>query len=229
MNKEPKWRHNRPELTTGYDPRWRPSDRGAGEEHARWPYASRSSRRPASSSTCRGTRSRGSSATSASTRRSTSTTARSSTCKSTSSLFRGYSVFMKGKDPRDAHFITSRICGICGDNHAVCSCYAQQHGLRRQAAAAGRVDRQPRRGGRVHLRPHHLPGQPGVRGLLRADGQGDEPERAGEGREDRGAARRHPRLPHDRATSCGRYNPFTGRDVPRGAADEPRRRGRCSA
>src|SRR5437588_7042514 len=48
------------------------------------------------------------------------------TCKSTSSLFRGYSVFMKGKDPRDAHFITSRICGICGDNHAVCSCYAQQ-------------------------------------------------------------------------------------------------------
>ena len=48
------------------------------------------------------------------------------TCKSTSSMFRGYSVFMKGKDPRDAHFITSRICGICGDNHAVCSCYAQQ-------------------------------------------------------------------------------------------------------
>jgi hydrogenase large subunit len=47
-------------------------------------------------------------------------------CHSTSSIFRGYSIFMKGKDPRDAHFITSRICGICGDNHAVCSCYAQQ-------------------------------------------------------------------------------------------------------
>src|ERR671939_1000158 len=46
-------------------------------------------------------------------------------CKATSSLFRGYSVFMKGKDPRDSHFITSRICGICGDNHAVCSVYAQ--------------------------------------------------------------------------------------------------------
>jgi hydrogenase large subunit len=46
-------------------------------------------------------------------------------CKSTSSLFRGYSVFMRGKDPRDAHFITSRICGICGDNHAVCAQYAQ--------------------------------------------------------------------------------------------------------
>ncbi|GAA4147409.1 nickel-dependent hydrogenase large subunit [Actinomadura keratinilytica] len=46
-------------------------------------------------------------------------------CRSTSSLFRGYSVFMKGKDPRDAGFITSRICGICGDNHTTCSVYAQ--------------------------------------------------------------------------------------------------------
>jgi hydrogenase large subunit len=53
-------------------------------------------------------------------------------CHSTSSIFRGYSVFMKGKDPRDAHFITSRICGICGDNHATCSVYAQNmaYGIR---------------------------------------------------------------------------------------------------
>src|SRR5258708_39031762 len=47
-------------------------------------------------------------------------------CKSTSSIFRVYSVFMKGKDPRDAHFITSRICGICGGNHTTCSVYAQK-------------------------------------------------------------------------------------------------------
>src|SRR2546430_8676531 len=46
-------------------------------------------------------------------------------CHCTSSIFRGYSVFLKGKDPRDAHFITSRICGICGDNHATCAVYAQ--------------------------------------------------------------------------------------------------------
>ncbi len=46
-------------------------------------------------------------------------------CRATSSIFRGYSIFMKGKDPRDAHFITSRICGICGDNHATCANYAQ--------------------------------------------------------------------------------------------------------
>ncbi|HEY4035744.1 MAG TPA: nickel-dependent hydrogenase large subunit [Ktedonobacteraceae bacterium] len=46
-------------------------------------------------------------------------------CHSTSSIFRGYSIFMQGKDPRDSHFITSRICGICGDNHATCSVYTQ--------------------------------------------------------------------------------------------------------
>ncbi len=46
-------------------------------------------------------------------------------CHSTSSIFRGYSLFMQGKDPRDSHFITSRICGICGDNHATCSVYTQ--------------------------------------------------------------------------------------------------------
>src|SRR5579884_1056713 len=53
-------------------------------------------------------------------------------CRSTSSIFRGYSIFMKGKDPRDAGFITSRICGICGDNHTTCSVYAQNmaYGIR---------------------------------------------------------------------------------------------------
>ena len=40
-------------------------------------------------------------------------------CHSTSSIFRGYSLFMQGKDPRDAHFITSRICGICGERMKV--------------------------------------------------------------------------------------------------------------
>ena len=81
-------------------------------------------------------------------------------CHSTSSIFRGYSIFMKGKDPRDAHFITSRICGICGDNHATCSCYAQNMAYGVQPPAPGRVDRQPRRGRRVHVRPQHLPGEP---------------------------------------------------------------------
>ena len=40
---------------------------------------------------------------------------------STSMIFRGFDIFMRGTDPRDSHFITSRICGICGDNHCTCS------------------------------------------------------------------------------------------------------------
>src|SRR5919198_383851 len=46
-------------------------------------------------------------------------------CYSTSMVFRGFDIFMKGIDPRDAHFIPSRICGICGDNHCTCSCLNQ--------------------------------------------------------------------------------------------------------
>jgi hydrogenase large subunit len=59
-------------------------------------------------------------------------------CHSTSSIFRGYSVFLRGKDPRGAHFFTSRICGICVDNHATCACYAQNmaFGIRPPALAA---------------------------------------------------------------------------------------------
>ena len=90
-----------------------------------------------------------------------------SECRSTSSIFRGYSIFMKGKDPRDAHFITSRICGICGDNHATCSCYCQNMAYGVKAATHRRVDREPRRGRRVHVRPQHLPGEPGRGRLLR--------------------------------------------------------------
>src|SRR3981081_1710698 len=58
-------------------------------------------------------------------------------CYSTSSIFRGYSIFMKGKDPRDAHFITSRICGIRADHPATGSRCAQQmaYGIRPPAMA----------------------------------------------------------------------------------------------
>ena len=95
-------------------------------------------------------------------------------------------------------------------------------GLRRQAAAAGRVDRQPRRGRGVHLRPHHLPGQSGLRRLLRADGQGDQPGGLGQGAEHRRPGRGVARLQDDR----GHHDvvqPVHGRDVPRGAAHEPDR------
>ncbi len=53
-------------------------------------------------------------------------------CHSTSSIFRGYSIFMKGKDhPRRPLHHQSHLQHLRGDNHATCSCYTQEHGLRR--------------------------------------------------------------------------------------------------
>ena len=103
-----------------------------------------------------------------------------------------------------------------------------EHGLRRRAAAPRRVDHQPRRGRRVHVRPQHLPGEPGRGGLLRADGQGDQPRRAREGEQHRVAARRRARLPHHRRHHAV-AEPARGRLLPRGAAGQPDTRGRCSA
>ncbi len=41
-------------------------------------------------------------------------------------LFRGYEVILKGRDPRDAAFISSRACGVCGGVHASTSALAME-------------------------------------------------------------------------------------------------------
>ena len=38
--------------------------------------------------------------------------------RSMATLFRGYEVILRGRDPRDAAFISSRACGVCGGVHA---------------------------------------------------------------------------------------------------------------
>ncbi len=43
---------------------------------------------------------------------------------SIATLFRGYEIILKGRDPRDAIFISSRACGVCGGVHSVCSAMA---------------------------------------------------------------------------------------------------------
>ncbi len=40
---------------------------------------------------------------------------------SMATLFRGYEVILRGRDPRDAAFISSRACGVCGGVHATAS------------------------------------------------------------------------------------------------------------
>ena len=95
-----------------------------------------------------------------------------------------------------------------------------EHGLRRAPAGPGRADRQPGRGRRVHVRPQHLPGEPGRRGLLREDGGRDQPGRARAGQPDRGPARRRPRLQDDRRHHAV-AQPVLRRVLPRGAAGQP--------
>ena len=141
-------------------------------------------------------------------------------CHSTSSIFRGYSIFMKGKDPRDAHFITSRICGICGDNHATCSCYAQNmaYGVRPPALGEWIVNL----GEAAEYMFDHNIFQENLVGVDYCERmvEGDQPRRAREGREHRSAARRSARLPDDRRHHAG-AQPVRRRVLPRGAAGQP--------
>jgi len=57
-------------------------------------------------------------------------------CHSTSMIFRGFDIFHEGDHPRDAHFITSRICGILRRQPLHVLVPESEHGVRRQAAAA---------------------------------------------------------------------------------------------
>ena len=43
---------------------------------------------------------------------------------SMATLFRGYEIILKGRDPRDAIFISSRACGVCGGVHSTASALA---------------------------------------------------------------------------------------------------------
>src|SRR5262249_16782386 len=103
LDAEPKWRHRGSELTTGYRPTWRGrvGERGTAKKtnglvEMNWDPVTRIVGSLGIYTKIDFGKKR------------------VAECHSTSSIFRGYSVFMKGKDPRDSHFITSRICGICG-------------------------------------------------------------------------------------------------------------------
>jgi len=48
---------------------------------------------------------------------------------SQATLFRGYEVILMGRDPRDAIFVSSRACGVCGGVHSHCSAYAIEQAM----------------------------------------------------------------------------------------------------
>ena len=51
--------------------------------------------------------------------------------KSVGTLFRGFEIILKGRDPRDANRLTQRICGVCPTAHATASalCLDEAFGL----------------------------------------------------------------------------------------------------
>ena len=218
VNKEPKWRHNRDELTTGYDRAW------SVEGEPRWPYARRvtpEAGKVVDMSWDPITRIVGNlgiyTKIDFDNREVVS-------CKATSSLFRGYSVFMKGKDPRDAHFITSRICGICGDNHAVCSCYAQQmaYGVKPPPLAEWIVNL----GEAAEYIFDHIIFQDNLVFVDFCEQMVKETNPSVLAKAEKTAARGADVHGYRTIADIMRsYNPFTGRDVPRGAAHEPDRAG----
>ena len=141
-------------------------------------------------------------------------------CHSTSSIFRGYSIFMKGKDPRDAHFITSRICGICGDNHATCSCYTQNmaYGVRPPALGEQIVNL----GEAAEYMFDHNIFQENLVGVDFCEKMVAEtnPGVLEQANKTEAAARRRPRLQDDRRHHAV-AQPVLRRVLPRGAAGQP--------
>ena len=61
--------------------------------------------------------------------------------RSQATLFRGYEVILMGRDPRDAIFVSSRACGVCGGVHAHCSAYAIEMAMGIETPPLGTVVR----------------------------------------------------------------------------------------
>lgn len=60
---------------------------------------------------------------------------------SQATLFRGYEVILMGRDPRDAIFVSSRACGVCGGVHSHASAYAIEMAMGLEPPPLGTVVR----------------------------------------------------------------------------------------
>jgi|Deesub1362A_J573_1020465.scaffolds.fasta_scaffold05210_2 [NiFe] hydrogenase large subunit len=60
---------------------------------------------------------------------------------SSAQLFRGLEIILKGRDPRDAPYITQRACGVCTEVHALASIRALDDCMKAYPPALGRLAR----------------------------------------------------------------------------------------
>lgn len=60
-------------------------------------------------------------------------------CKGT--MFRGFELIMKGRDPRDAQHLTQRICGVCPQSHALAASLSLEEAFRVEPPENARIMR----------------------------------------------------------------------------------------
>lgn len=58
---------------------------------------------------------------------------------SSGTMFRGWEVLLQGKDPRDATYVTERVCGVCAGSHGWGSSLALDDAFGAQVPDAGRI------------------------------------------------------------------------------------------
>jgi len=56
---------------------------------------------------------------------------------SSGTMARGIEILLQGKDPRDASYVTSRICGVCYSVHQLCSAYALDQAYKADVPVGG--------------------------------------------------------------------------------------------
>ena len=57
----------------------------------------------------------------------------------TGTMFRGFEKILAGRDPRDAVFLTQRICGVCPADHATASALALDEAFKAEVPENGRL------------------------------------------------------------------------------------------
>ena len=58
-------------------------------------------------------------------------------CNSSGTLFRGFEIILKGRDPLDAQRITQRVCGVCPAAHSIASTLALDSAFGRIVSGVG--------------------------------------------------------------------------------------------
>jgi Ni,Fe-hydrogenase I large subunit len=76
---------------------------------------------------------------------------------SSGTMFRGWEVLLQGKDPRDASYVTERVCGVCAGSHGSASAMALDAAYGANVPTGGRLIRNLILGGMyMHDHPLHF-------------------------------------------------------------------------